>query len=770
MKFLIAVKAWIVKHVIATIAIGAAFVGLVTTAIVVPVAVSNNKKKNSQPAAGPTYTVTWKNADGTILEKDEKVKKGSTPSFDGATPTQAATAQYSYTFDGWEPALAAVNADVTYTAKFSSETRKYTVTWKNDNGDVLETDENVPYGSTPEYNGSTPTKESTNTQNFAWSTWDNAVAPVTGDVTYTATFNSSVRKYTVQFVNYNGTVLDSKDYEYESAVDTTGITPSRPDTTDTAYNWIGWDSEVEAVTEEKTYTAVYESTHLDLAFVTDHYEVRGVLSDDYEGPIHIPSTWKGVDVTRIQGSAFYGNKKITAVTFDEGISYIGTYAFYNTNITEVEIPASVETIDEGAFAACIKLDSLTLNEGLTIVRQYAFSACSFKEVELPATLSIAGSHAFGENTMLTRVVFNRSASLNDYSNTMFDESSSITEFVYPNYNSEQPNEYTSSYSTAYSIVSLKKDVNLDDKGEFEYVEPNTETNEVGKIFYTKNGETDKYLVGAYGDSGAKKILHTTGAKYIKKLGLYTSAYQLDEVYISADTTEIGEYAFDGQSKMTVLEFESGDNALSFGGNAFASCSNLTTVDMSARRVNTLYQYTFAYCSNLKSITLPDTITTLNNRVFINTGLESFHVPKSLTGIYSCVFYGVTTIKEFTVHAENTNFKAINKNLFSYDEKTLFLYAWGQTETSYSIPSGTEQIGMMCFQECALKTISLPSSINHLSEWSFFRLKNMTAITFDGTLEEFTNDVYKHSSWTNQMKLSGISGVTCSDDQVFEFTN
>ena len=34
---------------------------------------------------------------------------------------------------------------------------KYTVTWKNDDGTVLKTDQNVSFGTTPSYTGTTPT-------------------------------------------------------------------------------------------------------------------------------------------------------------------------------------------------------------------------------------------------------------------------------------------------------------------------------------------------------------------------------------------------------------------------------------------------------------------------------------------------------------------------------------------------------------------------------------------------------------------------------------
>ncbi len=139
------------------------------------------------------YTVKWLNDDGTELEVDAGLKRGETPSYDGAEPTKAADAQYTYTFAGWDAPIAPVTGDATYKATFNRTLRTYTVTWVNEDGTVIETDAGVPYGTTPSFDSPEPTKAEDDTYTYAFAGWDTAVAPVMGDVTYKATFKATAK-------------------------------------------------------------------------------------------------------------------------------------------------------------------------------------------------------------------------------------------------------------------------------------------------------------------------------------------------------------------------------------------------------------------------------------------------------------------------------------------------------------------------------------------------------------------------------------------------
>ena len=177
---------------------------------------SESSSSESSSSEVERYTVRWENYDGTELEVDTNVEKGTTPSYGGVTPTRESTAQYTYAFDGWTPEIKEVTEDTTYTAKYTSTLNKYTITWKNYDGTVLETDENVSYGEDPDYDGIEPTKPETTEYTYSFAGWDPSPVMVTEDETYTATF-TEVKK------DPNSLVMNSGKNKLFS--DTEGITP-----------------------------------------------------------------------------------------------------------------------------------------------------------------------------------------------------------------------------------------------------------------------------------------------------------------------------------------------------------------------------------------------------------------------------------------------------------------------------------------------------------------------------------------------------------------
>ena len=79
------------------------------------------------------YTITWKDWDGTELEKDEgekgKMQWGAQPSYDGGVPTRDGDDVRSYSFKGWYPEITAetkVSGDQEYTAQYNMDIKAKT--------------------------------------------------------------------------------------------------------------------------------------------------------------------------------------------------------------------------------------------------------------------------------------------------------------------------------------------------------------------------------------------------------------------------------------------------------------------------------------------------------------------------------------------------------------------------------------------------------------------------------------------------------------------
>src|SRR5690606_30219243 len=84
----------------------------------------------------PTYVITWKNHDGTIL-LTQNLEEGVLPAYTGTTPKKAETETHTYVFAGWTPTIALVTKDQIYTATFTEEA-KSTSDYKQDLNTIFE--------------------------------------------------------------------------------------------------------------------------------------------------------------------------------------------------------------------------------------------------------------------------------------------------------------------------------------------------------------------------------------------------------------------------------------------------------------------------------------------------------------------------------------------------------------------------------------------------------------------------------------------------------
>ena len=204
------------------------------------------------------YTVIFRNEDGTELQKTE-YEYNAIPDYTGVTPTKAADAQYTYTFDKWDKTIEGVTGDVVYTATYSRITNSYTIVFLNADSTELKSSA-WEYGKTPVYNGADPTKAADDQYTYTFSGWTPEIVPVTGAATYIATFSTTPVKYTVIFKNADGTDLQSGEWEYGAMPEYTGVTPTKESTADKVYTFSGWNPAIEAVTGAATYIAQFSET------------------------------------------------------------------------------------------------------------------------------------------------------------------------------------------------------------------------------------------------------------------------------------------------------------------------------------------------------------------------------------------------------------------------------------------------------------------------------------------------------------------------------
>ena len=117
--------------------------------------------------------------------------------------------------------------------------------------------------------------------------------------------------------------------------------------------------------------------------------------------INIPNS-----VNSIERTAFYNCSGLLSITLPNSVSSIGSAAFSGcTNLATVKLPNKIISLESGTFYECSSLTSIVIPNGVTTIGGRAISMCtSLKELTIGKSVTSIGSSAFWGNKSLKKVI------------------------------------------------------------------------------------------------------------------------------------------------------------------------------------------------------------------------------------------------------------------------------------------------------------------------------------------------------------------------------
>ena len=414
---------------------------------------------------------------------------------------------------------------------------------------------------------------------------------------------------------------------------------------------------------------------------------------------------------------FRYNTTITNVVIPETIEIISSSAFTNcTSLTYVKIPNSVIKIDFYAFEDCSSLSSLVLGDSLEIIEGRAFNGCSLTSLEIPSSITSIGYLAFAENKISTLTISgngpsiewgvfsgNPIATLNvdtkEIGESWFSNTETLTTLNLGNNvqsigNSafsgcsiaslEIPSSVTSIENSAFAnnkltVITLPKSLQSVGSGAFS-----------GCPIQTINVNTDADLNGAFSYNELTKAVFADGATTIPS---FSGASKLSDVTLPSPMTALPENAFTNCVSLKGITLPGG--LQSIGNYAFSGCTGLTSIEIPSN-VNSIGNNAFEN-TPFTSIVIPAGITTINNNTFANCeALASVELPSNLKSIGAQSFYGCQSLNQI------------------------------------NLPNSLETIGSEVFTNCSLENIEFPASLTTIERFAFTN-NNIGTLTLPKTL-------------------------------------
>ena len=413
--------------------------------------------------------------------------------------------------------------------------------------------------------------------------------------------------------------------------------------------------------------------------------------------ISVPKQIEGKTVTAIGSGAFSEKTQITAVILPDTVENIGNEAFKGcTALIRAELPGSVKQIGKQAFVGCTALQSLTLPNGLTTLGACVIEGTAVSSITVPSTVRTivqAGENgAFANCGSLTEVIFEEGMKTipAGICSCADDCANGIKRAVIPEGVTEIGAQAFMNCK-ALEIDCLPGTVGRIQQGAFSGCQKITSMDLKGSALNQINGR-------AFFGCTALKTLSLPGGLSIIGESAFSGCTALESLLIP-DVTTIGNSAFAGCTALRAVRMSSVKNTF-IGVRAFSDCTSLSRVELS-NGVTDIKDQAFFGCRSLRTLVLPEDLTSLGQCVIEDTAISSIRVPAKVKSVVSGnsqgAFSGCNSLKEV-------------------------IFDKGLTRVPSHICAGCT----------ALATVAIPESVTAVDENAFLNCARLTVYGYAGS--------------------------------------
>ena len=465
-------------------------------------------------------------------------------------------------------------------------------------------------------------------------------------------------------------------------------------------------------------------------------------------------------VTAINHGAFSNCSSLTSIKLPDALTSIGSSAFFGcSNLTEIAIPQGLISIGDTAFHDCSSLVSITIPNGVTEIGGSAFYNCSgLLSITIPSSVTHIGAYAFMYCSSLTSVTLDDDCSIIT-DESVFDHCNSLlyTEYEY--------GKYVGDSNNPYRILIGITDTTLPT-----YTIHNDAQIIAGRVFFSNKYLTSISIpdnvasIGNYAFYSCENLETVVMGNGLTSIGshAFLNCSKLTSITIPENTTTIENYAFKNCSALVEIyfnaiamnDFDIGNSTFSNTGKngsgikviigknvtkipnlLFHSSPKIVSVEFEEGSVcESIGSAAFNYCSNLVSIFIPNSVTTINSNAFYNC--------TSLKDLY------ITDVAAWC----NISFGNEFANPLYYADN---LYINGEFTTELIIPDGVTSIHDYAFKGCtSIVSVTIPDSVKSIGDWAFYHCSSLESITIGNSVTSIGNYAF---AW-----CSSLESITITD--------